>query len=216
MVDLIVGDIVCTLLLVVVLILTLAFLLVPKLVQYRKEGKRNQAMAMAVISVLVMVLGVYGGAVYSEYYDWSHRTELEYVLTIVTEGEGTLYVPVSNNRELEGSLYFEEGNGSLSVQRWSHGLALKVEYAGNTTVRGRIVTVEDPGDWELTMLEEIWFTVRRIHWYGLELDEGNPPMVELRFERHTYNEDDWFEADWTPQEGWGTFSVRWQHMGREF
>ena len=74
----------------------------------------------------------------------------------------------------------------------------------------------DTGDWRFTMFEEIRPGIGVIHWYGLEVVDGEPPEVDLRFERHTYKEDDWFEAKWSPEEGWGTFNVNWQHAERNY
>lgn len=64
LVDLIVGDIACTSMVVVALVMVLAFLLLPKVVQRRRHRRRSDALTAIVMAALMVGLSAYDPAVH--------------------------------------------------------------------------------------------------------------------------------------------------------
>jgi hypothetical protein len=64
------------------------------------------------------------------------------------------------------------------------------------------------------MLERDRWGAHRVHWVSYEPHNGSAPPVEvdLRFERHTYNEADWFSFQGPMGEDWNTIVVAHQHQ----
>jgi hypothetical protein len=53
------------------------------------------------------------------------------------------------------------------------------------------------------------------HAFWVSLEGGNasafPVEVDLRFERHSYDEDDWFWTTQELEEGWGMLQLQYQN-----
>jgi len=212
------GDYVCSSIVVVFLLALLSLLLLPKIGELRQGRRGRQRAIAAVIVVLMVTLSVYMGAIFVEYRGWADRRELDYALNLTApdNSSGVLWLPVSRNRDMQEAIAVVGGNGSVAMEATVHGTALVLRYRGNVSVEGVLVTWEGFEDWKLTMLNNDYWTVRLAYWVHLAREGGDVPRVELRFAHHTYTEDDWYTGTAVPVDGWGTFTVHYDHVQRYF
>jgi hypothetical protein len=212
------GDYVCSSIVVVFLLALLALLLLPKVSEVRTRRPGRQRVIAVVIVVLMVALSVYMGAIYVEYRGWADRRELDYALNVTApdDSSGLLWLPLSRNSELQEAIEVVGGNGSVTIEATMHGVSLVVQYRGNVSIEGTLVTWESVGDWKLTMLNNDLWRPRYAYWIHLARTAGDAPGIEFRFAHHTYIEDDWYSGTSVPVDGWGTFNIYYDHVQRYY
>jgi small nuclear ribonucleoprotein (snRNP)-like protein len=101
------------------------------------------------------------------------------VLTTNDTSAGVVWIPVSANTQMQDALLVTKGQGTLDLVQTEHGLALRIEYEGNLTVRGSLEAYEYFENWELTLKSEEWD--ERI-WAGHEPGIEAPGEVAIEVE----------------------------------
>ncbi len=101
------------------------------------------------------------------------------VITTNSTSEGVVWIPVSANTQMQDALRVTKGQGTIDLVQTEHGLALRIEYEGNLTVRGSLEAYEYFENWELTLKSEEWD--ERI-WAGHEPGIEAPGEVAIEVE----------------------------------
>jgi len=137
-----------------------------------KRGRRNRLIAaIAILSVLLMFglcIEIY------LYVDNQYKTKyqsLDYSisLTSLSAKSELVYLPISQNSNLQNRLYIESGTGTMEIISTSYGTALKINFTNDIEVRGEIGSFSDFASYSLTMVnqtrrnETLWWL------YDLEL-----------------------------------------------
>lgn len=212
----VIGDMVCTVMVLVGLSTILFMLLVPTLAEYRKgKGGSTRPMVIIVMAVLIVALVGYSTWLYVDYQEWMGTQELEYTLnvTMAEPVQGVLYLPVSVNTILQEALEVDSDNGSITIVETARGLALRLEFTGNVTVHAWLERPGDFLDFHLTMLDERHHETSRYHWVGL--DTGGMPngtvSVEFMLEQHSFDHDEWSWVSEEVDEGWESYKVHFEY-----
>ena len=213
----VIGDMVCTVMMLVGLSVVLFMLLVPTLAEYRKgKGGSTRPMVIMVMAVLIAALVGYSAWLYTDYQEWMGTQELEYTLNVTMDEpvQGVLYVPITVNTDLQEALEVDSGNGSITIEETARGLALRIEFTGNVSVHGLLKRPEDFQDFHLTMLDGRHFEYSRYHWVGL--DTGGMPngtvSVEYMLEHHRFDHDEWYWTSQEVDEGWESYKVTFEYF----
>ena len=83
------------------------------------------------------------------------RTEYVYTATIGCEGtSGMVYIPVSNNTELQERVHVVSGDGRMSLVDTEHGTAIKLIFNNTVTIQGKLVKDQWLTDWGPTMTDD--------------------------------------------------------------
>ena len=212
----VIGDMVCTVMLLVGLSAILFMLLVPTLAEYRKgKGGSTRPIAIMMMAVLIVALVGYSTWLYTDYQEWMGTEELEYTLNVTMDGpvRGVLYVPITVNTDLQKALEVDSDNGSITIEETARGLALRLEFTGNVSVRARLERPGDVQDFHLTMLDGQHSKASRYHWVGL--DTGGMPngtvSVEYMLEHHSFDHNEWHWTSHEVDEGWESYKVQFEY-----
>ena len=119
----IIGDLVCTVIVLVGLIVLTSLLLVPKLVELRRGLDGSRRLLVVVMVAAMVFLGAYVTWLYMDYHEWTVTKTLDYGLNI-TAGEnvsGVIYVPVTVNMNLRDALEVVEGKASIGIVATHYG-----------------------------------------------------------------------------------------------
>jgi hypothetical protein len=168
----------------IILAITVPFLILAILhyfYRYRADKVRSDRL-MTVIATLALA-GILISATYFVIED--RRKEelvtLDYraVLTTKNTSEGVVWVPVSANSEIQDALRVTKGKGTIVLMETEHGLALRIEYEGDVTVRGSIESFEYFAVWQLTMKRTDWDDRT---WAGFDPAPGEVGNVSIKIE----------------------------------
>ncbi len=212
----VIGDMVCTVLVLVGLASLLFMLFIPTLAEYRKgKGMETRPLVIIVMAILIASLVGYSTWLYMDYQVWIETEEVEYTLNITMTGpvQGVLYVPISVNTDIREVLEADSANGTFSIETTGKGEALRVVFSGNVSISGKLVRRENFEGIELTMLDdENHLPASRYHWIGLDTggQENGTVSVELMLQHHSIYVDQWH---WTFEEldvGWVSYDFHFE------
>jgi hypothetical protein len=206
----VIGDLVCTVMVLVGLVVLLFLLLLPKIGEWRRGQGDTKGMLVAVMLALIVVTGSYTVWLVLDYRDWTTSRELEYNLNITAPADaiGVVLVPVTVNEDLRDVLEASPG-ASIELVDTEHGEALKVVFQGNVSVHGRLERTEDFDDYRMTMfsrtvkpgVQRYWF-----HFDGGDTSNGTVG-VELRLVHNSIYLWESYRADLVLEEGWAERNV---------
>jgi len=140
----------------IILAITVPFLILAILHYfYRYQADKGRSDRLKAVIATLALAGILISATYFVIED--RRKEelvtLDYraILTTNHTSEGVVWIPVSSNSEIQDALRVTKGKGTIVLMETEHGLALRIEYVGNVTVRGSIESFEYFAVWQLTM-----------------------------------------------------------------
>jgi hypothetical protein len=116
------------------------------------KGAKRVFQAVLAVTIVVMASTLAFGLMVEYQGD-----QFDYVYTATVEGgqtQGVVYIPTSNNTELQEKIHVVSGDGRMSLVDTEHGRAIKLVFNGDVSLEGKIVTREWLFDWEPTMLDE--------------------------------------------------------------
>lgn len=202
----------CLIVLAIILIPIFAYGTLVLRRRFLEKSTRERYIALiAVITAFLVVFTFISTAFVLNYID-NYDTYMRYSVSIRSDtsygdpvAQGVVYVPISKNDELMGSIQIEEGKGSFSIVNTDHGRALRVEFRDNITIRGNHSYYWDEGEWHMTMrngTEQIWL--------GYEADDPNArrPIVSWKLGVNEYRNSEYFYKNHTRvREGWDTYTM---------
>ncbi len=134
----------------------------------------------------------------------------EYVYSATLENRdrvGVVLLPVSGNEALQDRIAVTSGDGEVSIVETEHGRALRLEFRGDVTVKGRITLDHPVDDWGPTMFN---YDSRRSAWISMEPGGAWMGIVVLDLDLGNYNlpgHDALYQIDTTLVEGWDLYKV---------
>jgi hypothetical protein len=210
----IIGDLICTVMVMVGLIAVLFLLFIPKVVELRR-GENGSKRILVVLMVAAMVfLGSYVTWLYLDYQEWTDTKTLDYGLNITApEGiSGTVYVPITVNRDLRDAVAVQDGQATITIVEVKYGMALRVDFTGNVTIGGGLETQGEFADFELTLVDTSHIPGTRWYWFGRVSDPNDTVEVDLSMEYHSVYRDEWYYATHQLDDGWASLKVRWGYQ----
>jgi hypothetical protein len=210
----VIGDLVCTVMILVGLVVILSLLLMPKVVEWRR-GEGNRKGIVMVMVALMLSVGGYTTWLVLDYREWTETSELEYSLNITSpdQGIGILLVPVTVNADLRDALEVSPG-GVMELVETEHGKALRVVFQGNVTVRGRIVSRDELDPYEPTMRNTEHIAGTHRYWFHFDGDAvtNGTVGVELELVHTSIYKYESFRADLQLEEGWSEQKLLWDRQ----
>ncbi len=210
----VIGDLMCTVIVLVGLIVFTFLLLVPKVVELRR-GLNGSRRVLVVLMVAAMVfLGSYVAWLYLDYQEWTDTKTLDLGLNVTApEGaEGTVWVPITVNRDLRDAISVREGTADLTIVETKYGTALRVDFKGSVSIRGGLETRGEFDDFELTSVDTSHVPGTRWYWFGRAGDPNDTVEVDLSLEYHSVYRDEWYYATHQLDPGWASLRVRWGYQ----
>jgi hypothetical protein len=212
----VIGDLVCTVIVLVGLTVLLFLLLLPKVVEWRRgDGGDRRSLLVAVMAVLIIVVASYTTWLVLDYRDWTDTRQLDYSLNITAPPDtvGVLMVPVTVNADLREALEVSPG-GSIELVDTEYGKALRVVFSGNVTVHGHLERERELPDYHLTMESQEHIPGTNRYWFHLDTDgDTNGTVgVELSLVHTSIYKYESFKADLVIGEGWSEHKVMWDHQ----
>jgi hypothetical protein len=211
----VIGDLVCTVIVLVGLVVLLFLLLMPKVVEWRRGSGGSKGLVVAVMVVLMLAVGGYTTWLVLDYKEWTESRELEYSLNITAPDDsiGILLVPVTVNQDLRDALEVSPG-GSIGLVDTEHGKALRVVFQGNVTVRGRLEWRQEFDDYHLTMASQDHIPGTNRFWFHFDGNTATNGTVgiELALVHTSIYKFETFRADLQLDEGWSEQKVLWDHQ----
>jgi hypothetical protein len=210
----VIGDLVCTVMILVGLVVILFLLLMPKVVEWRR-GEGDRKGIVVVMVVLMLVVGGYTTWLVLDYREWTDTRELEYSLNITApDGAiGVLHVPVTVNEDLRDALEVSPG-GSMELVDTEHGRALRVVFSGNVTVHGHLEAREEFDPYDLTMESTGHLPGTYRYWFHFDGDTATNGTVgvELELVHSSIYKYESFQVDLQLEEGWSEQKVLWDYQ----
>ncbi|UCC92352.1 MAG: hypothetical protein JSW25_06670 [Thermoplasmata archaeon] len=210
----VIGDLVCTVMILVGLVVILFLLLVPKMAEWRK-GEGDRRTLLVVMVVLMVAMAGYTTWLVLDYREWTDTRELEYSLNVTAPPDaiGVLMVPVTVNKDLRDALEVSPG-GSMELVDTENGEALRVVFQGNVTVRGHLVAREEFEAYDLTMEAQGHLPGTYRYWFHFDGDAATNGTVEIELElvHNSIYKYESFRAGVRLDEGWTERKVLWDHQ----
>jgi len=208
----VIGDLVCTVMILVGLAVVLFLLLMPKVVEWRRGDGDSRALLVAVMAVLIIMVASYTTWLVLDYREWTESRELDYSLNITApQGAiGVVMVPITVNEDLQDVLEASPG-GSFEIVDTDYGKALRVVFTGNVTVRGHLEQRNEFADYHLTMENPEHLPGTNRYWFHFDGDEATNGTVdvELSLVHNSIFKYELFQADLVLEEGWSEHKVLW-------
>ena len=211
----VIGDLVCTVMILVGLVVLLFLLLLPKVSELRRGEGGSRRLPVVVMVVLMVAVGGYTTWLVLDYREWTETRELEYSLNITApDGAiGVVMVPVTENADLREVLEVTPG-GSIEIVDTEHGEALRVVFSGNVTVSGRLEWREEFDEYRPTMLSDAHLPGTHRYWFHFDGDEATNGTVgvEMVLVHNSIYLHESFKADLDLREGWSERKVLWDRQ----
>lgn len=211
----VIGDLVCTVMILVGLVAVLFLLLVPKVVEWRRQGGDGRRPVVVVMSVLIVLVAAYTTWLVLDYRDWTETRTLDYSVNITApEGAvGVVMVPVTVNRDMRNALEASPG-ASFELVDTEHGRALRVTFTGSVTVSGHLERREEFDPYRPTMFIRSAGPGVHVYWFFYESGTGSNGTVdvELRLVFDSLNVHESYLADLTLEEGWSEQDVMGEYQ----
>ncbi len=211
----VIGDLVCTVMILVGLVVLLFLLFLPKVIELRRGDGGSRRLLVVVMAVLMVSVGAYTAWLVLDYREWTGTRELDYTLNITAPDDaiGVVLVPVTVNRDLREALSVSPG-GSIEVVETEHGEALRVVFQGNVTVRGRLERMGEFDDYQLTMVSTQHLPGTHRYWFHFEGDESTNGTVgvELALVHNSIYLYESYKADLELEEDWSEMKVLWDRQ----
>jgi hypothetical protein len=208
----VIGDLVCTVMILVGLVVLLFLLLLPKVAEWRQGGGDSKGLLVVVMLVLIIAVGSYTTWLVLDYREWTDTRELEYYLNVTApEGAiGVVMVPVTVNEDLLEVLEVSPG-GSIELIDTDFGKALRIVFSGNVTVHGRLVRQEEFTTYHLSMRNTEHLPGTRNYWFHYDGDEASNSTVgiELDLVHNSIFKYESYRTDIAIGEGWSEHKVLW-------
>ncbi len=150
---------------------------------YRYQADRDRKDRLRAVIMALALSGILLSASYIAIEDKRKEelVTLDYraILTTNHTSEGVVWVPVCSNSEMQDALRVTKGKGTIDLVETEHGLALRIEYEGNVTVRGHLESFEYFAVWQLTMKHAEW---SEWVWAGYDPAPGEVGNVSIKIE----------------------------------
>ena len=211
----VIGDLVCTVMILVGLIVLLFLLLLPKIIEWRRGEGDTRGLLVAVMLVLILAVGSYTTWLVLDYREWTENRELEYYLNVTApDGAiGVVLVPVTINEDLQEALEVSPG-GAIELVDTEYGKALRVVFQGNVTVRGKLEWREEFDEYHLTMLNDHHLPTSHMYWFAFDGDGATNGTVgvELSLVHTSIYKFESYKANLVLEEGWSEHKVLWDYQ----
>ena len=211
----VIGDLVCTVMILVGLVVLLFLLLVPKLVEWRRGEGDSKALLVVVMTILIIVVASYTTWLVLDYREWTGTRELDYSLNITApQGAiGVVMVPITFNADLQEALEVSPG-GAIEIVDTEYGMALRVVFSGNVTVRGHLEWRKEFNDYRLTMENQEHLPGTNRYWFHFDGDEttNGTVGVELSLVHNSIYKYESYQVDLVMGEGWSEHKVLWDYQ----
>jgi len=211
----VIGDLVCTVMILVGLVVLLFLLLLPKVVEWRRGDGDTRGLLVVVMMVLILAVGSYTTWLVLDYREWTDTRELEYYLNVtVPDGAiGVVTVPVTVNEDLLEVLEVSPG-GSIELVDTEFGKALRIVYQGNVTVHGRLKWREEFDDYHLSMRNTEHLPGTHRYWFQFDGDgtANGTVGIELDLVHTSIFKYESYRADIEIGEGWSEHKVLWDRQ----
>ena len=150
---------------------------------YRYQADKDKKDRLRAVIMALALSGILLSASYIAIEDKRKEelVTLDYraILTTNHTSEGVVWVPVSSNSEMQDALRVTKGKGTINLVETEHGLALRIEYEGNVTVRGYLESFEYFAVWQLTMKSAEWY---EYVWADYDPAPGEVGNVSIKIE----------------------------------
>lgn len=211
----VIGDLVCTVMILVGLVAVLFLLLVPKVVEWRRHGGDSRRLLVVLMSVLIVLVAGYTTWLVLDYREWTESRTLDYSVNITApEGAiGVVTVPVTVNADLRQALEASPG-ASFEIVDTEHGEGLRITYRGSASVSGHLEWREEFDPYRLTMFERSAAPGVHVYWFHHEAGTGSNGTVDVEF-RMVHNSiyvRESYLADLTLEEGWSEREVMGEYQ----
>jgi hypothetical protein len=211
----VIGDLVCTVMILVGLVAVLFLLMVPKVVEWRRGDGDRRSTIVVMMLVLILAMGGYTTWLVLDYQEWTDTRTLDYSLNVTApEGSfGVVFVPVTVNEDLQEALEVSDGD-SVDLVDTEYGVALRVVFSGNASVHGHLESREVFDDYQLTMVSKEHLEGTHRYWFNFDGDEATNGTVEVDLSLvhssiYLYES---YKADLHLDEGWSEQKVLWDHQ----
>jgi len=178
----------------ITLIFLIFLFLISLFIYLRLKGKK-QLLIIGIIGLLLLGTFSYEMLIYADYQYQLHYNILEYTVQITPYSNGTyvLYLPTSEQKELQNHIKIQSGLGTISFIETEHGTSLRIEYVSNITVYGKIETTDTIDPHLLTMKQQLENDTSEKYW--IFYDALNSSNINGNFALTYYHESlSWWET----------------------